>query len=63
MDDKIKLEATDGHAKHRGFKGAPLKPQVLAPLHLADASILCNTAEDAHEPDMSFTAMGGTYLS
>ncbi len=30
MDDRIKLEATDGHAKHRGYKGVPLKPQVRA---------------------------------
>ena len=28
VDDRIKLEASQGHAQHRGYKGAPLKAEV-----------------------------------
>ena len=28
VDDRIKLEASVGHAQHRGYKGAPLKTEV-----------------------------------
>ena len=28
VDDRIKLEASQSHAQHRGYKGAPLKAEV-----------------------------------